>query len=136
MEWKVGDKMYTQTIADSVRGKQLTPEQLWEAAHVAGHAAAEACRPVPMRIWAEGGGQVWNVPDGVCGFAEVRFPGNTAFGRAMKKAGIARPTGRGGLYVWVSDYGQSLARKEAYARAAAEVLVAGGVKAWAESRMD
>jgi hypothetical protein len=74
--------------------------------------------------------------EGACGYASIRFKGNTAFGRAMKAAGLARKSATGGLYVWVREGGQSLERKEAYAQAYAGVLTAAGVSCWYESRMD
>ena len=43
---------------------------------------------------------------------------------------------RSGLSVWVSEGGQSMERKEAYARAYADVLRAAGIEAYAGSRMD
>lgn len=42
----------------------------------------------------------------------------------------------GGLQYWVSQGGQSMQRKEAFARAFASVLKANGIDAFADSRMD
>jgi hypothetical protein len=108
---------------------------LHKEADAVGKAAADAC--VPQAMVVVGGGREYHVPEGVCGFAWVHFAGNKPFGRWAKKAGLARPAYSGGLDMWVGAYGQSMARKEAYARAYAQVLNANGVdEAYADSRMD
>ena len=72
-----------------------------------------------------------------CGFASIRFRGNTAFGRWALKAGIARKSTMGGLYINVAAYGQSVALKATFAEAFAEVLRANGISdAYATSRLD
>ena len=117
---------------------------LWNEATAAGLAALEAATPAPMVVYeAEGfsdrpkpGGKSWHVPEGLCGFASVRFKGNTSFGRWASKTGRATKAYEGGLYVWVSEGGQSYDRKRAYAGAFAEVLRNAGIEAWAESRLD
>lgn len=116
----------------------MLPQKFYDIhveASTAGAEAAANCIPTPMVV-TDRGGYREVVADGVCGFAWVTFPGNTAFGRAMKKAGIADTAYPKGLMVWISDYGQSMARKEAHARAYAEVLRKHGIKAYAASRMD
>lgn len=123
-------------------------ETLWQKALDAGNAAAAACTPTPMivgtakAIFGPGADDIdyskptYYVGSGVCGFAWVTFKGNTGFGRWAKKAGIAKPAYGGGLMYRVSGYGQSLERKEAYARAFAAVLTEAGITAYAQSRMD
>lgn len=122
----------------------MTYEEIYSAAHADGHAAAIANTPTPV-VFAEANGlstqpdpngQSWYVPEGVCGFGWVTFAGNTAFGRWAKKTGIAKKYHAGGLYIWVTDYGQSMDRKEAYAYAFAKVLQMHGISAYANSRMD
>lgn len=77
------------------------------------------------------------INDGVCGFAQIRFAGNTAFGRWAKANGLARPDSYyGGLSVWVSDFNQSFQRKDAYASAFAQSLEENGIKAHSTSRLD
>jgi hypothetical protein len=72
-----------------------------------------------------------------CGFASIRFRGNTAFGRWALKVGIARKSTMGGLYINVAAYGQSVVLKAAFAEAFAEVLRANGIDdAYATSRLD
>lgn len=118
---------------------------LYAEADSAGKAAAEAAVPVPIVVGEETSpfsGQVdyskptYLVSEGLCGFAWVTFKGNTAWGRWAKKTGVARPAYGGGLQVWVSGYGQSVTRKEAYAAAFAQVLCDNGVTAYAGSRLD
>lgn len=108
-------------------------------AHAAGAEAAKKCQPNAMVVTTEFGSapqKSWYVPDGVCGFAWVEFPGNTAWGRWTKEAKVARPHYPKGLCIWVSDYNQSMQRKEAYARGYAEVLRQHGINCHAGSRMD
>lgn len=122
-----------------------TFQALWAEADAAGQAAAEALTPRPMYVGTakslfddsfDTTQPVYYVSEGVCGFAWVWFKGNTAFGRWAKNAGLASKGYPTGLQLWVRGYGQSMQRKEAYARAFAEVLRNAGIKAYAESRMD
>jgi hypothetical protein len=113
-------------------------------AHEAGMAAGEAAKPVAMIVGTAVGltneidrtQPVYHVADGVCGFAWVKFAGNTPFGRWAKKAGIAKAAYPTGLMIWVHQFNQSMQRKEAYAAAYARVLREAGVQAYADSRMD
>lgn len=75
-------------------------------------------------------------PFPICGFAEIRFPGNKPFGRWAKKAGLAKKAYPKGLHIWVSEFGQSYDKKKAYAEAFAEVLQLHGIDAYATSRPD
>lgn len=120
-------------------------ETLFSAAHQAGKAAAEACKPVPMVVGSptspfgsniDPNKPMYFVADGVCGFAWVKFKGNTAFGKWARKNGYAKPSYPNGLQIRVSDYGQSMQLKEAYAQAFAARLREAGVDAYSESRMD
>lgn len=78
------------------------------------------------------------IADGVCGFAWVNIrPGNGPLARYLKLLGFARPDSYlGGVSLWVSEFNQSLAKKEAYAFAFAKVLQDAGVRAYAGSRID
>ena len=118
---------------------------LYEKAREAGLAAGEAAKPRPMIVGTPTtpfGNEIdytkrtYFEPEGVCGFAWVVIKGNTAFGRWAKKAGLASKNYPKGLMFWVRDFNQSMARKEAYARAFAKVLNDGGVNAYANSRLD
>ena len=106
------------------------------AAHEAGIKAGRECRPIPMVVSTASGIAIECVDDGACGFAWIEFPGNTAFGRWAKKQGIARSHYPSGLCVWVSEFGQSVDRKAAFAGAYAAVLVDAGIDAHAGSRLD
>lgn len=110
--------------------------ELVAAAHAAGTRAGVACKPTPMTVIGMRG-ERYRVEDGPCGFASIHFKGNTAFGRWAKREGLAkRDSYRGGLYVWVNDFGQSYERKRAYANAFADVLIAGGIAAFTHARLD
>ena len=117
--------------------------ELFQRAYAAGMDALNAAVPVPMRIveadiWGKpkAGSQVWVEPEGMCGFAWVRIKGNTGFARTMKSMGFFRKAWDRGFEFWVSEGGQSVERKEAFARAFAKVLRDGGVDAYADSRLD
>jgi hypothetical protein len=87
--------------------------------------------------WIQNGEPVREViADGVCGFAWISFKGTGPWAAwAKKNAGASKGYPKG-LMIWISDYNQSMARKEAFADAAAEVLRANGIEAYAQSRMD
>lgn len=125
--------------------KQNNFRHLYMAAYEAGMAAGEACNPMPMVVEQRANMLDDNAPvvrrdyvaDGVCGFAWVVVrPGNSAFARWLKENSLARPHYAGGVSIWVTTFGQSMQRKEAYARAFAKVLQDNDIKANAESRMD
>lgn len=133
----------------TVTAPRFTAEQaeaLYERAHEAGLAALNGASPTPMVVFeAEGlsnqpkpGGQRWYESEGACGFAwVVVYPGNSSFARRMKAAGHGSAEYGGGWMVkWVSEGGQSVDRKSAYAQGFAEVLREAGVKAFGNSRMD
>lgn len=119
-------------------------------AEEAGHNAATACTPRPMIVGSpstpfgsdiDPSKPVHYVADGMCGFAWVKVsPATSSFAKwAVKEAGF-RKSYNGGIDRWVSAYNQSVARKEAYARAFAEVLNRYAhitkVKAYSQSRLD
>ena len=114
-------------------------------AHTAGHAAATKTTPRAIVV-GEAKGLFSNEIDfskptfyeseGCCGFAWVSFPGNKPFGRWAKKEGLARSHYPSGLCIWISDYGQSVERKSAYAEAYAKVLRDAGVVASSGDRLD
>ena len=116
-------------------------------AHAAGMAAGEALVPKPMVVGSPStpfGSDVdhnkptYYVPSGVCGFAWVNVkPGTSSFAKWLVKFGKGRSDSYyGGVSVWVSYFGQSMEKKEAYAEAFAKVLSGYGVKCYANSRMD
>jgi hypothetical protein len=116
-------------------------EALASAAHAAGMAAGIAAQPVPMGVgqpMPDGSVRLIDVvPDGPCGFAWITIrPGNSSFAIWAKKRRLASPAYKGGVSIWVSQFGQSLERKSAYADAYAAVLQGAGIKAYSGSRMD
>lgn len=121
-------------------------QALYEMADKAGREAVEALTVVPMTVTRRANPfdstsevlQSWHVADGVCGFSWINVkPANGKFAKYLLKLGIARKDSYyGGVCIWVSDYNQSMQRKEAYAHAFAKVLHDNGIKAYASSRMD
>lgn len=132
---------------------------LLREAEAAGAVAAERAVPTPMRVVERADPFDDTSPvavdygvytEGVCGFAWVAMPGTGRLAhvaRARYAHGGPGEAGRGmlrthrgypsGLHVWVGGYGQSMARKEAYAEAYARVLrEAGYERVYADSRMD
>jgi len=120
-------------------------EEILTEAHQAGLKAAREVMVSPMVVQehenpaddSSAVKQQWVVPDGVCGFAWVTVrPANSSFGRYVKKNKGWRPAWNGGIQLWVSDFGQSMIRKEAYAGAFASVLRNHDINANMGSRMD
>ena len=109
---------------------------LLDIAHARGIQAGRDCRPIPMVVSTASGIEIECIDDGACGFAWIVISGNTAFGRWAKKQGRARAHYPRGLCFWVSDFGQSVDRKSAYAGAFAQVLRNAGIEAYADSRLD
>lgn len=109
---------------------------LWNQAWQEGMKAAMATTPTPMIITDGKGTHIDYVPEGPCGFAWLNVPGNTSFGRWLKKDGIARPDYPTGLCVWISAYEQSHDRKAAHAYAMARYLQSQGIECSARSRLD
>lgn len=115
--------------------------ELWakacEAARVAWHDAV----PTPMVV--TDGVSRWHVSEGVCGFSSLIIkPANSAFANWLKANTRTSKHYHGGLSVWSSVIvpedaaSQSYDRKAAAMSAAAAVLSAEGIKAYAESRLD
>jgi len=131
------------------RAVKMTDRQakaLHAKAHAAGMAAGQAARPVPMFVVRRANPFDDNSPvleafppvmDGACGFAWVKIrPATGGFVRWLKAQDMGFKGYTGGYDIWVREFGQSLERKEAYARAYAEVLTEAGLTAYPQSRMD
>lgn len=115
--------------------------ELVSKAHAAGYAAglAAECQPMGVaQVMPDGSRRLVSVvPDGPCGFAWITIrPGNSSFAIWAKRNKVADRAYGGGVSIWVGEFGQSMTRKEAYARAYADVLRAAGVQAYSGSRMD
>lgn len=106
-------------------------DAIYNEAHEAGMKAGNEHNPRPMHVVGYGA-----VMDGVCGFAWVKFAGNTAWARWCKKNGRAKASSEGGYYIWVSYFNQSMERKYKYASAFAKVLQSHGISAYAYERID
>jgi hypothetical protein len=122
-------------------------EQLYNRAWAAGVAAATATRPATMVIGTpttpfgneiDYAKQIFVETEGACGFAWVKIrPASSAFGRWLKRTKRVRGAAwNGGYDIWIHDYNQSLARKEAHADAMAKVLTEAGITAYGQGRMD
>ena len=135
------------TMTQLVKNKRW-PE-LFRMADEAGDLESRLSKPTPMVVSEHENpfddnspvNQSWYVSEGVCGFAWVVFkPATHSFVKWMKEQGHAGPNYGGGYSVWVRGYGQSMQRKEAYARAFAEVLRQAfdekKLRIYAQSRMD
>ena len=119
---------------------------LIQKAHAAGVAAGHAANPRPMIVGSpstpfgtdvDPNQRTYFVADGVCGFAWVHLPvARGPLVAELKRLGAGHKNYRRGYDVWVRGFGQSMQRKEAYARAYAGVLNEAGHDAYADSRMD
>lgn len=124
-----------------------TPEFIYTQAVQAGIQAGKDAVPTPMIVGTPTSilgsdidftKQTYFVADGVCGFAWVNIrPNRGKFVAWLKSENIGRANSyEGGYDISVREFGQSLERKEAYARAFAEVLRENGINAYACSRID
>ncbi len=128
-------------------GKPKPPKKDWQVvyntAHEAGMLAGKNANPKPIIVQQHSNVlsrspavDEWFIAEGVCGFAWIRFKGTSTFGKWAKKQKIANRSYPSGLSIWVGEFGQSLTRKEKYARAFVQVLIDNGVNAQSGSRMD
>ena len=119
-------------------------QAIYNEAHEAGIQAGKTVAVVPMTVQHRvdpfnDNSQVeqeWHEPEGACGFAWVKFKGNSGFARWAKSNRLTMPAYPSGMQIWVSEFGQSVQRKEAYAEAFAKVLEKHGIKCFAQSRLD
>jgi len=126
-------------MATKVKDPVKTEQEMYDllmSAHAAGTAAGLVFQPRPMTV--TDGKQNWYVSEGACGFAWIVIqPGTSRLARAAKKYFRAHKHYYGGVSIWVSDFTQSIDRKEAYARAFANVLTEAGFKnVFPQSRLD
>ena len=121
-------------------------EKLLERAHLMGMDAGRSVGVTPMVVGSPStpfgsdidySKKTYFVESGVCGFAGVVIkPARGKFVSYLKSIGIGNKHYYGGYYVSVREFGQSLARKEAYASAYAKVLSEVGMSCYVDSRMD
>ena len=75
--------------------------------------------------------------DGLCGFAWVNIsPARGAFVNYLKSRQVGSKGYYGGYEIWVREFGQSVDRKTAFARAFCDVLAKYGIEASVGSRLD
>lgn len=126
--------------------------EMCELADMAGRKAVKELNVIPMIIGQEtyfGSGVIdpstrEYVSGGVCGFAWVSVKpvnkGTTRLGKAerimLEANGFRKNDYEKNYQRWISDFNQSMQKKEAYARAFAEVLRENGIRAYSGSRMD
>ncbi len=107
-----------------------------DKAYQAGIEAGKNAMPIPMYV-IDQGIPIDRIDDGACGFAWVTVrPANSSFAIWAKKQGLMRPMYGGGVTYWVSQFGQSVDRKSAFAGAFAKVLRENGIQATAGDRLD
>ena len=121
-------------------------EKLLERAHLMGMDAGRDASVTPMLVGSPStpfgsdidySKKTYFVEGGACGFAGVVIkPARGKFVSYLKSIGIGNKHYYGGYYVSVREFGQSLARKEAYAEAYAKVLSEEGMRCYVDSRMD
>ena len=117
----------------------VTVAELAEMAHRAGLEAGNNVIPQPMVVVDGKTEEVIDVVnDGLCGFAWINIkPARGAFVNYLKARGWGAPDSYyGGYTIWAHNFGQSVTRKEAYAKAFAKVLQDHGITAYANSRLD
>lgn len=124
----------------------MIESELYSLAHDAGCRAVETATVIPMVVNLHSDPfndnskivKNWIVNDGVAGFAWITVrPANSKFANYLKKNGLGKTDSySGGCKIWVSGYGQSMQKKEAYAQGFAKVLSDHGIRAYADSRMD
>jgi hypothetical protein len=135
------EKIAAESVAR--KAKYASFEAAYAKAAAAGKAAGEAKKPRAMMVVQPSSNPhvpkaMWHEPEGMCGFAWVNVsPGNSPFANWLKKNKLARKAYGGGVDIWISDFGQSVERKEACANAMASVLKEElGVNAYSSSRLD
>ena len=121
-------------------------EKLLERAHLMGMDAGRDSTPTPMIVGSPStpfgsdidySKKTYFVEGGACGFAGVVIkPARGKFVSYLKSLGMGHKHYYGGYYVPVIEFGQSLARKEAYAEAYAKILSEEGMRCYVDSRMD
>lgn len=136
------------TPTEKVQVSKAEYPRILNEARIAGLEAVQKLQVTPMVVTSHESPmddsspvkQEWFVADGVCGFAWVTLrPANSAFANWLKKNHGEQwrvDSYTGGLKLWVSEFNQSMQRKEAYAYAFAGILQKYGFKASSDSRMD
>lgn len=150
---KLGDPSYTKKSKSIVKSdKGMDVVTIMKEAEENG--LAEMAKSVPAPMVVVDGVREYHVEGDVCGFSWINFKSNTSVNRkfynGLKKAGLLssdindfndkviwkKSSSTSGFTYWVRQGGQSLTRKEAFARGFNEVLGKYGIDARIHSRMD
>jgi hypothetical protein len=138
-----GFKMEYASLREKIRAEKAARmsryadfKDIVDKAYQAGIEAGKNAMPIPMYV-IDQGIPIDRIDDGACGFAWVTVrPANSSFAIWAKKQGLMRPMYGGGVTYWVSQFGQSVDRKAAFAGAFAKVLRENGIQATAGDRLD
>ena len=108
------------TTATSTVLTARTSDHRWDddlqTAHAAGMAAVAALTPEPMTV--VGNGRTYWVEGGVCGFARVEVrPRTSAWAKWLRATGWRSSDYFKCVTLNISEFGQSMQRKEAFAQA-------------------
>jgi hypothetical protein len=120
---------------------------LYKQANFAGRDAVKNMAPITPMVIVESdlfgnrtSDKEYVIKDGPCGFAWVDIrPLTSRFGRWLTQNDLASKDDyyKKSHCIWISDYGQSIAKKEVHAYAMAKYLSDNGIKrVYASSRMD
>ena len=135
----IGEIMAAKAIIAAEQKPEVVYETLWEEAKADGYVAGANAAPTPMIV---SGYEDQPVMDGACGFAWINFKMKGGMGRKFGRWLIGNGYARkdscvGGCTIWISEHGQSMARKESHAHAMASTLQRAGIEdAHGMSRMD
>lgn len=113
--------------------------EIFNRAHLSGMHDGNACSPPPMVVVQDTGDRKksWFEPEGMCGFAWITIkPASCLAAKVAKEKFGARKAYDGGVQIWVREFDQSIARKQAYANAFTAVLMNAGINAESGSRLD
>lgn len=119
--------------------------KIWQQAQEAGKKALQAAIPIPMIVEQHSNmmddsspiAKSYYVSEGACGFAWIEIhPARGKFVNWCRSNKIGSKGYYGGWHIWISEGGQSIERKEQYAKAASEVLRKYGIEASYNSRLD
>lgn len=123
-----------------------TYRRIFEEAHSSGMSALKTKIPMPMIVGTPTtplGNKIdyskptYVVDGGMCGFAWIKLcDGRSSFSRWVVKTNRGRKSYEGGVKINVHTGGQSIEKKEAYAKAFVEVLRKNGIECYADSRLD
>ena len=125
--------------------RRLDYARVWSEAFSEGVDAGLSEQPVPMVVTSAYNKDFkddspvvreYVVQGGVCGFAWLEYKGNTRFAKWARDAGLSHNAYPTGHMISCPHFGQSMQRKEAWARAISKALLRNGIEVQVRSRMD